>query len=729
MTTKSKPTNRKGSKPKEKSVPTKVQENEQPKAATSQEVELSKIFTSELNPRRYFNEETLQELAESIRKVGVIQAINLRPKADNTYEIVCGERRYRAALIAELSTIPAVIKEYSDEQVLEIALIENMQRDDVRAMEEAQAIKLYLDKKDDVFALAAKLGKSVSFIKDRLKLNNLIEEFKPLVNNEEISIGIGIYLATYDTDVQREVYTKYFGEQASGYMDWRNIKYKEFVQKMYNLYNANLDNALFDTTECNNCPYNSAIQDLFVSEGSCKAQCLNKLCYAQKVKDNVVNSIVKCIEQNPTAVILKQHYVDAWLLDALKEKSIELESSNNRNWEYLPDEPEMPVKDDYIFEGEFDEEGYDVDMTNYREELEDYRAEMETINNGKERGELFDCILVNNSSYQLAYCYPEEVFEDYVEVEATETTEDEEPDTDTENDEVPDTEVKTSTPIKIKVDIDEEMRKIGDLKDKDKRNAELKVINTVEDVKTNIFGSDYDLSKFEEIPLEERMMYFYMLDSLTTKHTKQLFKGNTYARDEQKLEVIANLTDEQKLMIKRDYIVSKLKHHAYSHNSVHSKLLIEYSLQHFQEKTTSYIQKYEEVYQKRKVGIDSKISDIEKEIESKKEQARKDYEEAQAENGLPTVESETEADAPVSDTSNLPDTEEESTTTEELTQESSEQVQEEQQQEEDNYLPAVIESNADTPVSEEESTATEEAEQTENAESDIIENSQEAIEE
>lgn len=150
-------------------------------------IPLSSIFPSNTNPRKRFNETDLQELAESIKQHGVMQPILVRPTNVDavkngtehyfTYEIVAGERRYRASKIAGQETIPAIERELDDLETLQLQIIENLQRSDLHPLEEAQGFKALLDNKDakswNADELAAKIGKSRSYIYGSLKLNDL----------------------------------------------------------------------------------------------------------------------------------------------------------------------------------------------------------------------------------------------------------------------------------------------------------------------------------------------------------------------------------------------------------------------------------------------------------------------------------------------------------------------------------------------------------------------------
>ena len=120
------------------------------------EIELSKIAVNPNQPRREFDPTALQELAESIAEIGIIQPITLRQLSEDSYQIIAGERRYRASIQAGLKSIPAYIRTADDENVMEMALIENIQREDLNPIEEAMAYKRLMEefelKQDEVAA-------------------------------------------------------------------------------------------------------------------------------------------------------------------------------------------------------------------------------------------------------------------------------------------------------------------------------------------------------------------------------------------------------------------------------------------------------------------------------------------------------------------------------------------------------------------------------------------------
>ncbi len=152
-------------------------------------IDIQDIIVREDQPRKNFDPNTLEELAKSIKDHGLLQAILVRPLEDK-YEIVAGERRYRAAKLAGLESLPVVIKEVDDQEAFEIALIENLQREDLSIIEEAEAYKSILDKfgyTQEV--LAGKVGKSRAHITNSLRILNLPEEILQMLENKEITAG------------------------------------------------------------------------------------------------------------------------------------------------------------------------------------------------------------------------------------------------------------------------------------------------------------------------------------------------------------------------------------------------------------------------------------------------------------------------------------------------------------------------------------------------------------
>ena len=162
-------------------------------------IAVSQIRPSRFQPRRHFAAEEIAELAASIRTQGVLQPILVRrdPQTPGGFELIAGERRWRAAQSAQLHEIPALVRELSDQEALEVALVENLQREDLRPLEEAEAYRRLMDDfghtQEDI---AAALGKSRPAIANMVRLLELPEEVKTLIDSGELSAGHARVLVT-----------------------------------------------------------------------------------------------------------------------------------------------------------------------------------------------------------------------------------------------------------------------------------------------------------------------------------------------------------------------------------------------------------------------------------------------------------------------------------------------------------------------------------------------------
>ena len=181
------------------------------------EVELSKIVANPNQPRRTFDEEALAELADSIREHGVISPITLRKNDDGTYMIIAGERRWRAAKLAGLDTIPAYVRTAKDEQVMEWALIENIQREDLDAIESALAYQRLMQDFDlTQEKMSERVGKKRATVANYLRLLKLPAEIQFGIKDKKIDMGHArAILGTDSTEQQLALYKRIINEGLS----------------------------------------------------------------------------------------------------------------------------------------------------------------------------------------------------------------------------------------------------------------------------------------------------------------------------------------------------------------------------------------------------------------------------------------------------------------------------------------------------------------------------------
>lgn len=181
-----------------------------------QKVKITKVEPNRAQPRKNFDEDSLIELADSIRQFGVLQPLLVQKKGDY-YEIIAGERRWRAAKMAGLKEVPVIVREYSHQEMVEIALIENIQRENLNPIEEAQAFKRLLEefqlKQDEV---AERVSKSRTAVTNSMRLLKLDEKVQQMIIDDMISTGHArTLLAIEDKEQQYILANKIFDEKLS----------------------------------------------------------------------------------------------------------------------------------------------------------------------------------------------------------------------------------------------------------------------------------------------------------------------------------------------------------------------------------------------------------------------------------------------------------------------------------------------------------------------------------
>ena len=167
-------------------------------------IKISDLRANPYQPRKNFDEQALEELASSIKEHGVFQPIIVK-KSIKGYEIIAGERRVKASQMAGLEEIPAIVRDFNDTQMMEIALLENLQREDLSAIEEANAYKKLIDTLNlTQEALAKRIGKSRSHITNMLGLLSLPDDIQTEINNKQISMGHARVLSKLENSNQQE---------------------------------------------------------------------------------------------------------------------------------------------------------------------------------------------------------------------------------------------------------------------------------------------------------------------------------------------------------------------------------------------------------------------------------------------------------------------------------------------------------------------------------------------
>ena len=177
-------------------------------------IKISSIKESKTNPRKSFEDKPLKELADNIKSMGVLQPILVRPLKGagrlptymEQYEIVAGARRFRASKLTGIETIPARVQELTDEQAMEIQIIENLQRVDINPLDEAEGFQALIDtKKYNADSLADKIGKSKVYVYQRLNLNNLSKEAMKLLAEEKMTVTHAIIISRLNKEQKEQI--------------------------------------------------------------------------------------------------------------------------------------------------------------------------------------------------------------------------------------------------------------------------------------------------------------------------------------------------------------------------------------------------------------------------------------------------------------------------------------------------------------------------------------------
>ncbi|SFW33431.1 chromosome partitioning protein, ParB family [Sinomicrobium oceani] len=343
---------------------------------------IAKVKPDPMQPRKTFDEKLLEQLSESIEKHGVLQPITVR-KSKKDYIIVMGERRYRASKLAGKKTIPCIVRTYKDDDVLEIQIIENLQRQDVEPTEEAEAIA-FLSKKYAPAEIAKRLGRTDNFIRQRLKLAGLIEGFKHFVRNGEMTISLGVGVALFEPEEQ-QMMLETMGEDFNAHQINRMIK-----DQTYDLEKASFDVAdkelVPQAGSCVECPFNAANQgNLF---GEDKMVCTKSACFETKKTKSFLNLIEKSKKENILLIPEIRRY---WADDESNQLTISQLEKNGLKVYLLNDveiieNPIEPTIDDIKTEYQHYELSDDELKRKLREAVQDYEEELEIYFSAQENG-------------------------------------------------------------------------------------------------------------------------------------------------------------------------------------------------------------------------------------------------------------------------------------------------------------------------------------------------------
>lgn len=519
-------------------------------------IALAAITPSSFNPRKSFDKDSLADLTESIRTNGVLSPICVRPTSPNgsSYEIIYGERRYRAAIDAGLSTIPAIITDVDDIDAKEIAVIENLQRENVSPIEEAAAyLQLVKDEKYNIKSLATQFGKSENYISSRLKLNDLIPDIATLLANKEISLVLALEISKLNKETQEKILrTRLSGSNLN---NWKNLKPTDIITEITRQLSDDLDDFDFDKTDCKDCPDNTINALLFKADNDDCGNCTSSQCLAKKLVAHSLNKVKDLIKKYPTAKLTEERH---WGIAKQRRDTI-VDKLKNEGYD--------------ITEDGYYNEFYKVPNENEDERYEDYKDTLATKR-------VIHRIYIDNNGVRLEY-------------------------------KVANTKEKAnvvSTPT----------AEIATLKEKDNRNRVLsdeKIINeTASLIRTEPTPSVPISSR------EEELLFYVLLNELNPKDKEIMgLKEALYLlSNDDKKQLVANLTPEQKAIIIRNFLSNRL-----INGFATNEMVKEFAQMHFPDQQKEIETRNNDIYEKRHTRLLERIDDIEnpKPVEDKNKNA------------------------------------------------------------------------------------------------------------
>lgn len=519
------------------------------------------IDVSMLNPRKIFDDKLIQELSDNIKQQGLLQPITVRPyksmcngESISRYEIVCGERRFRAFTKTGQLTIPAIVREMTDEEAFDAMITENLQRKDVEPMDEARAFAELIKRGNSHDDIAMRFGKSVTFILQRLKLNELIPDFIKIFESKELLFSHAVELCKLNTKEQENIYSTHYDNPKS-WEDWRQDTGIKIRQRIANRF-LSLDQAIFEKSDCLKCQFRCGANMLFSEFEANK--CTNNICFKEKTEDHRYNNAVD--KANNGYLLLYRIGNDDAITTRLKESGHELLSIGLFSWHYKTG---LPDREDYDTEEE------------YKEEFEDAQKEIKEEHNEFIKDGYVLALAVNN------YGSDDELY------------------------------VKQTISVdNIKSDAGP-IETIETLREKDKRNKEIQNENIIKDLRETFRDSNYETRKSQITTDEDLALLIIMIRGCDSEFKKQFGIAHwDNSKNKDVYELCAKADNEIKTKIKRAYIKNSLTSADVNYAKELQRSIINVSMEAYPDITKGITDKHTETYNKRKANIDKQIKNL-----------------------------------------------------------------------------------------------------------------------
>jgi ParB family chromosome partitioning protein len=371
---------------------------------------LDDIHPDPNQPRKFYDALAMEELTQSVKEKGVLQPVLIRPNG-NGYILVCGERRYRASKEAGLTDIPAVIRQLTDDEALELQIIENLQRKDVNPMEEGTAFKM-LKERFSIEEIGHRVGKSATYVAQRMKLCDLIPEFQDLLFADRMKLSLAFPIARLIEKSQLELY-----KEARVPKDWAKKKDWELPSWIrVDNHEHELDEASFKTEDpdlypemgpCNKCQFNSNFNKLLFPDLQRKRICHNGVCYQIKTSRAYAKQMEDAAKDPDLLFISTSWYPDkeekAKVKSLEEEVGIKVIEKDLVEVVRLPEPPQTweeyfeEQKDDYDYEEMTDKEKKEREKewkADHLDLLSEYQKDLQDVEKDKKSGRLRKAFIV-----------------------------------------------------------------------------------------------------------------------------------------------------------------------------------------------------------------------------------------------------------------------------------------------------------------------------------------------
>ena len=581
-------------------------------------VGMSEIRISPKNYRKTIDEKSIYELAENIRQFGLINPITVRKvgeeayldeesgevvSTDGYYEIVCGERRFRACSILyeeenrqneilsakkkkkldKFQTIPCVVRELSDSDAFDAMMTENLLREDVDPFEESYAFAEMMKMGKSIDDLALKFGKSASFIRKRLLLENVVDDVKQMVQRDELSMSVAMYMARY-TKKQQERMLKDNYVKAGVTEKWLRQTAEWRFQKDLTKAVFGMDEDIEGFKRCSLCPNNSSCQGKLFDEAVEKVLCLDSDCFKRKTVETVA---LRVSELPDDVFVVYCGELDEDLKVALSGcgRPIVEFWKEFRRW---PD-GEMPDKDNYEYkdkDGGEDAKEY-FHEEEYNEAVKEYE---ERVADALERNPDEYVRVVEVSNYRGVCFNPCVARRDMEEVKKKSVSE------------------GTTTAAAVKD------YRIRELEAKDKKNLEKMNENIIKDLRERINTTNLTDKRTPLDKVESRVFYALLLQECgyTFRQEKGIQADEVHDKNIMEME----FSEGDLWNIMRGFILEKITDSGVTYNRTK-----QVCLRAIMENTDKLgfdvaVEKYELVYNRRKSKIDEQIKEIQDEVQN-----------------------------------------------------------------------------------------------------------------